>query len=686
MKEPVFQPQPSLNDLVPRFHFLSRMLALAVFLIGGMVLIGWQFDIDVLKKFPSGTVAVNPVTALCFLLCAGSLWLRRAPAKARSIGAAGVLAWAALGIAAVKIAEYLWGWDVNIDEFLFTNKLAGNVMAPQTAFAFLCAAGSLLLSATPLVLLTQTVALLALLIVWIGSLGYLYHIVYFYTVGSYISMAFYTALGFGCLLLGILFTTGGRGMMRVVASFSSAGAVTRTLLPAAFLVPMLLGWMRLLGERAGLYDTSSGVTLTVISNVVIFVAIIWVCGDHLLKAELLQQKREEELKTAVLYAESVFHSIHHPLLVLDSDFVIFSVNHAFYRIFGGKADEVESRPFFAIHHGRWNHPGLRQLLHEVVTEDKSFNEFELRQPHPQFRGKDLILLLSARRVFLTDALSPRILLAVEDITLRKFQADLMQEHNEKLREVSQAKSEFLANMSHELRTPLNSVIGFSDALLQQYFGPLNEQQQQYLRNIISGGEHLLSLINDILDLSKIEAGRVELEHSNFLLAEVLQSAYTMLKERAFKQKVKMAVDTFVASDFKIYADKRRLKQIIYNLLSNAVKFSPPQTEVRIRAEKVSRAELGIPPGVMWSPQNDWYVRVSIEDHGVGIKPEDSKKLFQSFTQLETTHNKSHEGTGLGLALSQKLAELHGGKIWVRSEFGKGSTFSLVVPIREAAGK
>jgi signal transduction histidine kinase len=229
-----------------------------------------------------------------------------------------------------------------------------------------------------------------------------------------------------------------------------------------------------------------------------------------------------------------------------------------------------------------------------------------------------------------------------------------------LEAASQHKSEFLANMSHELRTPLNAIIGFSQVLRDEMVGSVNEKQAEYLDDIISSGQHLLSLINDVLDLSKVEAGQVELEVHPFSLREALERGVVMVRERATEDGVRVG---FVADpDVDVVAgDERRIKQVIFNLLSNAVKFTPAGGEVDVSATRANGE-----------------VRVSVADTGPGIAPEDQERIFEEFQQSETGVG-LREGTGLGLALSKRYVELHGGRIWVDSEVGRGSTFTFALP-------
>jgi signal transduction histidine kinase/cell division protein FtsB len=227
------------------------------------------------------------------------------------------------------------------------------------------------------------------------------------------------------------------------------------------------------------------------------------------------------------------------------------------------------------------------------------------------------------------------------------------------------KSEFLASMSHELRTPLNAIIGFSEVLLVRLFGELNEKQEEYLRDILDSGRHLLSLINDILDLSKVEAGRMELELGSFSLPEALENGLTMVRERASRHGIALSLEVDPALGI-VEADERKVKQVVFNLLSNAVKFTPDGGQVGITAARDGDE-----------------VRVTVWDTGIGIDPEDQGRIFEEFQQVVGQDGQNREGTGLGLTLAKRFVELHGGRLWVESAIGHGSRFTFTLPARLA---
>ena len=266
----------------------------------------------------------------------------------------------------------------------------------------------------------------------------------------------------------------------------------------------------------------------------------------------------------------------------------------------------------------------------------------------------------SREVELVKTFADQAAIAIQNVRL----FNEIQDKSDQLEVASRHKSEFLANMSHELRTPLNAIIGFSEVLLQGLFGEVNEKQREYLADVLGSGQHLLSLINDILDLSKIEAGRMDLELSTFRFRDALDSGLTIVRERAARHAIQLSA--VVSEDVgALEADERKVKQILYNLLSNAVKFTPDggRVDVSVRADNGD-------------------VRVEVRDTGIGVASEDQERIFEEFRQVG--RERSREGTGLGLTLTKRFVELHGGRIWLESTPGQGSTFTFTLPMRRAA--
>jgi len=312
--------------------------------------------------------------------------------------------------------------------------------------------------------------------------------------------------------------------------------------------------------------------------------------------------------------------------------------------------DIENEPTHLLH-DLHKQTGFRAMLAvPLLREERIIGGLVVRRKTPGEFPQDILDLL---QTFATQSV-----LAIHN-------ARLFQEIHDKGRQLevaSQHKSQFLANMSHELRTPLNAIIGFSEVLIEKMFGELNERQEEYLNDIFTSGKHLLNLINDILDLSKIEAGKMELEPAALNLRKLLEGTLVVVKERALAHGINLSLDMSDDID-SLIADERKVKQIVFNLLSNAVKFTPDKGKVGIKARQL-----------------DEVAEIAVWDTGVGIAPEDQQRVFEEFQQVGETLTSKPEGTGLGLALTKRLVQLHGGSIRLESTPGEGSIFTFTLPI------
>jgi two-component system cell cycle sensor histidine kinase PleC len=368
------------------------------------------------------------------------------------------------------------------------------------------------------------------------------------------------------------------------------------------------------------------------------------------------------------YAESIINTVREPLIALDQDLRVVSVSRSFYEFFKVKPEETVGQLIYDLGNKQWNIPKLRDLLETILPQKATFDNYEVEHNFAGIGRR--IMLLNARQIHRVLGEKRIILLAIEDITKRReIETGLEKAHEElkelavELKRAARVKSEFLANMSHELRTPLNSINGFSEVLYDETFGPLNEKQKQYVNNVLTSGKHLLLLINQILDMAKVEAGKMKLALSSLSMKSLLNEISLLVADMVSKKKLDMQLE--IADDMpNIEADELKVKEIIYNLLSNAVKFTPEGGKIGMRAKKTYSE-----------------IEVAVWDTGIGIAPENMAKIFDGFFRVDTPYSRVTEGTGLGLPLSKKLVELHDGKFSVESDgLGKGTSVSFTLPI------
>lgn len=322
-----------------------------------------------------------------------------------------------------------------------------------------------------------------------------------------------------------------------------------------------------------------------------------------------------------------------------------------------------------------------QDLHQEISERKKAEEALLRL------NEDLEQEVAQRTAEIEKANAD----LKEEIIKHQRTAKELQEAKFAAEKANQTKSEFLANMSHELRSPLNHIIGFTELLVDENFGEINSTQAEYLNDVLQSSRHLLSLINDILDLSKVEAGKTELELSSVDIKALLENSLVMIKEKAIKHGIKVSLEN---SDlpYRITTDKRKLKQVVYNLLSNAAKFTPDNGTIALKSRQLQptngyliastgkkiRLPLSNKPNTTKSSN---YIEISVQDSGIGVHKAALEHVFIPFKQVENQLNRTHQGTGLGLTLAKQFVELHGGKIWAESDGeNQGSTFQFIIPI------
>ncbi|MBD2325723.1 PAS domain S-box protein [Alkalinema sp. FACHB-956] len=379
-----------------------------------------------------------------------------------------------------------------------------------------------------------------------------------------------------------------------------------------------------------------------------------------------RKKAEQALQASQHFIQKIADASPNILFIYDlQESRNIYVNHAITPILGYTEEQIQvlGTTLFT----RLMHPEDRERLPSYIAQlyemqDGEIREFEYRMRHSNGEWR---WLHSRDSVFSRDDQGrlKQTIGTAQDITDRK-QAEIQLQHtNEELLRATRLKDEFLANMSHELRTPLNAILGMSEALQEQIFGTLNDRQLRSLKTIENSGHHLLALINDILDVAKIESGQVTLEYQSTNIKLLCQSSLTFIKQQAFKKNIQ--IDLQLPDQLpQLWVDERRIRQVLINLLTNAVKFTPDNGQITLMVN---------------APIDASTIEISIIDTGIGIAPEHQSKLFQPFIQIDSALNRQYSGTGLGLALVKQIAELHGGEVRLTSEVGVGSCFTIELP-------
>jgi PAS domain S-box-containing protein len=400
----------------------------------------------------------------------------------------------------------------------------------------------------------------------------------------------------------------------------------------------------------------------------------------------------EEMELALRSSENKYRKLHKSMrdgfVSVGTLGQIIECNKAFYEMLGYQKHEMLALSYEMITPFEWH--GFEKEIIENQVLPRGYSEIYQKE---FFRKDGGTFPAELRSYSLTDEDGKVVgtWAICRDVSERKRAEEELKKAKETAENANQAKSEFLAGMSHELRTPLHQIIGFSELLINEYHGTLNEKQKKYINHIIESSNHLLSLINDILDISKVEAGKLHMQLAEVSPVSLLEYSLTVIQEKALEKNIELSTDISELPE-KIYADERILKQILINLLSNAAKFTGNGGRISLSASRidgengclVTRGGKRIEPPQMANALamcHGEYIEVAVMDTGIGLAAEDLERIFEPFEQVDSSLARKHQGTGLGLALTREFVELHGGRIWAESEGnGKGSDFRFVIPV------
>lgn len=634
------------------FKLFSKVTGVVAIILGALVLTGWVSDIIILKSVLPGQVSMNPATAFAFIVAGVSLWLQREEGAVQRRRVAYGCAVVVIMIGLLKLCDYILGWNIGLDQHLFREKLGEtgayppNRMAPNTALNFVLLGIALIITDIKTrhgYYPAQFFALIVLLTSGLALTGYAYSITSFYGVGSYIPMALNTALAFTLLSLGVLFRRPNRGNIALLTSNSAGGLMARRLLPAIIGVPLLVGWFWLAGERAGLYNSSSGISLMVVSNILIFGILVWANAGALDRMELERKRTEEE-------RDRFFNLSLDMLSIAGDDGYFKQLNPAWESILGWTDEELLSKPYL-----EFVHPEDRE---STIAEAQKLSRgiFSISFENRYICKDGTYKWLQWKAIPLPD--KQLIYASTRDIHDRKEADDAIKRLNEDLRsnaaKLETANKEleaFAYSVSHDLRAPLRGIDGFSQALLNNYADRLDEQGKDYLQRVRAASQRMAQLIGDMLDLSRIS--RSEMQQTKVDLSLSVKTIADELRQSHPARQLEWKI----AEGVVVTGDARLLHQALENLLSNAWKFTEKHPRAVIEFGVTSRDGRPV-----------YFVR----DDGAGFDMAYAQKLFGVFQRLHTVTD--FAGTGVGLAIVQRVIHRHGGRVWAEAEIEKGATF------------
>ncbi len=640
----------------PRFglspHSLPKAASITAMLVGVIATLGGVL---------SSLVTIKANTAVAFILAGLSLWLLCPEPSAIANRRRRLAQFCALTVVLVgllTLTEYMFGWDLKIDQLQF-QELRGAIgtsslgrMAPNTAFG-------LVMVGLALVVLdvetrrahrpAQFLALMAGLVSLLAFIGYPYASTSFHMISSYTGMVWYASLTMLVLCTGILFARPDRGVMTIVTSKGVAGLVVRRLLPAAVFLPIVVGWLRLAGERAGLYETEFGLGLFALLNVLVFGALIWWTADLVFRVDAERGRAEESRRAIEERFRAVAETANDAIVSADSFGNITYFNKAAESIFGYPAPDVLGKPLTVLIPGRYHDAHGRGLARYLSTGEarvigKTVELAGKRKDGSEFPLEfSLASWMAGKQTFFTAM--------IRDITERKLTEEKLARTNEDLTSVNKELEAFTYSVSHDLRAPLRQVDGFSKILLEELAPQLDSNSQHCLRRIQDGVQQMGRLVDDLLNLGRVS--RQALVRQRTALKSLVLEVLAELNPETKGREIEWQIGDLPVAE----CDRGLIKLVFTNLLSNAVKFTRPQEHAVIQVGHMT---------------SEGQMVIFVRDNGIGFNMRYVDKLFGIFQRLH--RQEDFEGTGVGLANVQRIVHRHSGRVWAEAVPHKGATF------------
>lgn len=661
-------------------RFVLTTAAVTIFL-GVLVLIGWAFDIAAFKSLVPGYVTMKPNTAIGFVLSGVALWLLQNEQRALSghvtkgILVSRICAVLVLSLGLLTLGEYMFGVTLGLDQWIFAEStgavetLHPGRMSSITAFNFVMVGLGLLLASTltwdwavqGTCLLTQVTSLFSLA-------GYVYNVHSLRGVGTFTSMALHTALTFCLLSFGLLLTRPDKGLLAVMFADTTGAVMARRLLPAAVVVPLFLGWVRMEGQRAGLFETETGVALMTVSSIIILVGLIRWAANELHHSDVRRRETQQELHNSNQRFRATFDRAAIGFALVAPDGRWLQVNDKTCGIVGYSRDELLHLTFQDITHPDDLNKDLTLVMQVLANEIQTYT-LEKRYIR---QDRSIVWINLTVSLVRNDANEPHFFIAsIEDISARKQAEDEVRKLNEELErrvqtrtaELQAANKEleaFSSSVSHDLRAPLRAIDGLGQIVLEKWGGTLNVECREILDDIFSESRRMGQLVDDLLAFSRL--GRQTLATTRLNMTALAQSIFNELAHRYPTRDLKLDLKPLPP----VQGDPAMFRVMLGNLISNAVKYTQHRSPALI--EIGGRTENG---------ESIYYVK----DNGAGFNMKYVHKLFGVFERLHSSDE--FEGTGVGLALVQRVLQRHGGRVWGEGKVDEGATFYFAMPaIRE----